>query len=181
MAALNSGFCYAGGGFEGNAEHNGIAVCEAAVYAAGVVCNRRLGAVVTAAAVVALFMAVAAVAALVFLAVLVFPVAALVLREQVYVLGALHTGGLKAVAELNAPYAGNCKHGVGEKAFGMGLSQRIASGNLLKGGPFRSHGDHRMVMALKVASLGAAEPVEIDDTACVSKSFPSFNEIFDKL
>lgn len=64
---------------------------------------------------------------------------------------------------------------------GMGLSQRIASGNLLKGGRFRSHGDHRMVMALKVASLGAAEPVEIDDTACVSKSFPTFNEIFDKL
>ena len=61
---------------------------------------------------------------------------------------------------------------------GMGLSQRIASGNLLKGGPFRSHGDHRMVMALKVASLGAADPVEIDDTACVSKSFPTFNEMF---
>ena len=64
---------------------------------------------------------------------------------------------------------------------GMGLSQRIASGNLLKGGKFRSHGDHRMVMALKVASLGASLPVEIDDVDCVSKSFPQFNEMFDKL
>lgn len=61
---------------------------------------------------------------------------------------------------------------------GMGLSQRIASGNLLKGGKFRSHGDHRMVMALRVASLGASSPVEIDDVDCVSKSFPQFNEMF---
>ena len=64
---------------------------------------------------------------------------------------------------------------------GMGLSQRLASGNLLKGGKFRSHGDHRMVMALKVASLGASSPVEIDDVDCVAKSFPQFNEMFDKL
>ena len=64
---------------------------------------------------------------------------------------------------------------------GMGLSQRLASGNLLKGGKFRSHGDHRMVMALKVASLGASSPVEIDDVDCVAKSFPQFNEMFERL
>ena len=64
---------------------------------------------------------------------------------------------------------------------GMGLPQRILTGNLLKGGSFTSHGDHRMVMALKVASLGADGPVEIDDTACVAKSFPGFLEMFEKL
>ena len=64
---------------------------------------------------------------------------------------------------------------------GMGLPQRILTGNLLKGGFFSSHGDHRMVMALKVASLGADGPVEIDDTACVAKSFPEFLDMFDKL
>ena len=64
---------------------------------------------------------------------------------------------------------------------GMGLPQRILTGNLLKGGSFTSHGDHRMVMALKVASLGADSPVEIDDTACVAKSFPVFLDMFDKL
>ena len=63
---------------------------------------------------------------------------------------------------------------------GMGLPQRILTGNLLKGGSFTSHGDHRMVMALKVASLGADGPVEIDDTACVAKSFPEFLDMFDK-
>ena len=64
---------------------------------------------------------------------------------------------------------------------GMALPQRLLTGKLLKGGQYTSHGDHRMVMALKVASLGADGPVDIDDTACVAKSFPGFNELFDKL
>ena len=50
---------------------------------------------------------------------------------------------------------------------------------LLKGGTYTSHHDHRMVMALKVASLGADSPITIDDEACVAKSFPQFNELFD--
>jgi 3-phosphoshikimate 1-carboxyvinyltransferase len=60
----------------------------------------------------------------------------------------------------------------------MGLTQRILEGKLLHGGAFRSHADHRMVMALKVAALGADSPVEIDDVTCVAKSFPTFNEMF---
>ena len=64
---------------------------------------------------------------------------------------------------------------------GMALPQRILTGKLLKGGSYTSHGDHRMVMALKVASLGADSPVDIDDTACVAKSFPGFNDLFDQL
>ena len=64
---------------------------------------------------------------------------------------------------------------------GMGLTQRLATGRLLKGGNYVSHADHRMVMALKVASLGAGSPVVIDDVDCVAKSFPGFNELFEKL
>ncbi len=64
---------------------------------------------------------------------------------------------------------------------GMGLTQRCLTGKLLKGGNYPSYGDHRMVMALRVAALGAAEPIVIDNTACVAKSFPTFNELFDKL
>ena len=64
---------------------------------------------------------------------------------------------------------------------GMSLPQRLLTGNLLKGGRYTSHADHRMVMALKVAALGADGPVDIDDTACVAKSFPGFNDLFDKL
>lgn len=61
---------------------------------------------------------------------------------------------------------------------GMSLTQRIMTGNLLKGGKYTSWKDHRMVMALSVASLGADGPIEIDDTECVSKSFPKFIEMF---
>ena len=49
---------------------------------------------------------------------------------------------------------------------------------LLKGGAYTSHHDHRMVMALKVAALGADGPITIDDESCVSKSFPQFHDIF---
>ena len=62
--------------------------------------------------------------------------------------------------------------------FGISLTQRMATGHLLKGGNYPSFSDHRMVMALKVAALGADAPVVIDDTACVTKSFPGFNEMF---
>ena len=51
---------------------------------------------------------------------------------------------------------------------------------LLKGGEYTSHHDHRMVMALKVASLGADGPIVVDDEDCVAKSFPLFNEQFEK-
>ena len=44
-----------------------------------------------------------------------------------------------------------------------------------------SHGDHRLAMALTVASLFADGPVDIDDTDCIAKSFPGFLDIFEKL
>lgn len=64
---------------------------------------------------------------------------------------------------------------------GEPLAQRIMNGNLLKGGKYSSHHDHRMVMALKVASLGADGPIEIDDEGCVVKSFPQFHDIFSQI
>lgn len=64
---------------------------------------------------------------------------------------------------------------------GMGLTRRLLTGNLLRGGEFTSSHDHRMVMALKVASLGASSPIVIDDVDCVAKSFPSFMDLFDLL
>lgn len=59
---------------------------------------------------------------------------------------------------------------------GQSLVQRILRGELLKGGAYTSHHDHRMVMALKVAELGADGPIEIDDEECVAKSYPAFRE-----
>ena len=52
---------------------------------------------------------------------------------------------------------------------------------MLKGGSYTSHHDHRMVMALKVAQLGADGPIVIDDEECVAKSFPQFHDTFGRL
>ena len=74
---------------------------------------------------------------------------------------------------------------------GHSLAQRLlgnssadpdeAAVDLLKGGNYTSHHDHRMVMALKVAALGADGPVVIDDEECVAKSFPQFHDTFAQL
>lgn len=57
---------------------------------------------------------------------------------------------------------------------GHSLTSRLTNGNLLQGGSFSSHSDHRMVFALSVAALGAQGKIKIDDTSCVAKSFPGF-------
>ena len=74
---------------------------------------------------------------------------------------------------------------------GHSLAQRLLGGasaesggnavGLLKGGSYTSHHDHRMVMALKVAALGADGPIVIDDEECVAKSFPQFHDTFAQL
>ena len=61
---------------------------------------------------------------------------------------------------------------------GESLTGRLLNGRLLKGGAYTSRHDHRMAMALRVASLGADSPIVIDDEACVAKSFPEFFEVF---
>ena len=58
---------------------------------------------------------------------------------------------------------------------------QVSLPGLLKGGEYTSHHDHRMVMALKVASLGADSPIVIDDETCVEKSFPDFHDMFCRL
>ena len=64
---------------------------------------------------------------------------------------------------------------------GAGKPETLGALGLLRGGAYTSHHDHRMVMALKVAALGADGPITIDDEACVAKSFPQFHETFGKL
>ncbi len=64
---------------------------------------------------------------------------------------------------------------------GESLASRRLNGRLLNGGEYTSSHDHRMAMALSVAALGASSPIEIDDEACVAKSFPDFYATFGKL
>ena len=68
-----------------------------------------------------------------------------------------------------------------KKEFGkMGINIEIngdvmyVTGGQPIGAHVESHEDHRIAMALAVASLGAKEPVYIRDSQCVAKSYPGF-------
>ena len=64
---------------------------------------------------------------------------------------------------------------------GESVESRLLNGHLLKGGEYTSSHDHRMAMALTVASWCADIPIIIDDTTCVAKSFPAFLDTYAKL
>lgn len=64
---------------------------------------------------------------------------------------------------------------------GESVESRLLNGHLLKGGEYTSSHDHRMAMALTVASWCADTPIIIDDTTCVAKSFPAFLGTYAKL
>jgi 3-phosphoshikimate 1-carboxyvinyltransferase len=51
----------------------------------------------------------------------------------------------------------------------------------LLGGSVDSHGDHRIAMSCAIASLVAAGPVTINDTACTETSFPHFWELLEQI
>lgn len=64
---------------------------------------------------------------------------------------------------------------------GHSLAKRILDGRLLRGGCYSTSGDHRMAMALSVASLGADSPLTVDDAECVAKSCPGFYGLFGRM
>ena len=55
------------------------------------------------------------------------------------------------------------------------------TGRPFRGGAFTSFGDHRIAMSIAVGATRAAEAVEIDDTACAAKSYPTFFADFENL
>ena len=64
---------------------------------------------------------------------------------------------------------------------GMCLARRIVEGRMLKGGMLATFSDHRVAMALKIASLGCDSKVTLDSTDCIDKSFPGFLKLFDSI
>jgi len=63
---------------------------------------------------------------------------------------------------------------------GHTLESRLLTGCLLKGGNYPTYGDHRIAMALAVASLGSDSQIVMDDVTCMDKSFPAFMQTFKK-
>jgi 3-phosphoshikimate 1-carboxyvinyltransferase len=50
----------------------------------------------------------------------------------------------------------------------------------LRGASVRSHGDHRIAMALAVAGLAAEGETEIEDAGCIAVSFPEFPQLLER-
>lgn len=63
---------------------------------------------------------------------------------------------------------------------GRTLESRLLTGRLLKGGNYPTYGDHRIAMALAVASFGSDSQIVMDDVTCMDKSFPAFMQTFKK-
>ena len=64
--------------------------------------------------------------------------------------------------------------GIRVEEFPDGFS--IPPGQGIQGGKVQTFGDHRIAMAFAVAGLIAQKPVELDQSSCVSVSFPDFFE-----
>ncbi|HET7488330.1 MAG TPA: 3-phosphoshikimate 1-carboxyvinyltransferase [Acidimicrobiales bacterium] len=64
------------------------------------------------------------------------------------------------------------------QADGLVVTGRAAP---LRGGTVRSHGDHRIAMALAVAGLAGSEPVRIEGWEAVATSYPSFERDLEAL
>jgi 3-phosphoshikimate 1-carboxyvinyltransferase len=56
----------------------------------------------------------------------------------------------------------------------------IEGGPRLRGARVRSHGDHRIAMALSVAALAAEGTTDVEDADCVAVSFPDFYALVDR-
>jgi len=56
----------------------------------------------------------------------------------------------------------------------QGLGRKGANG-ALTGATCASHGDHRVAMSVAIGALTAAQPTQIQDTACIETSFPNFD------
>ena len=72
----------------------------------------------------------------------------------------------------------------GLRAMGASVTERpdgfaIEGGRPLRGAAVRSHGDHRIAMALAVAGLAAAGETVIDDGDCAAVSFPGFFDVLE--
>ena len=56
----------------------------------------------------------------------------------------------------------------------------LDGGPRLRGASVRSHGDHRIAMALAVAALAAEGPTEVEGAECVAVSFPRFFSVLEE-
>lgn len=71
--------------------------------------------------------------------------------------------------------------GINHELLDDGIIIEGNDGKLWNGGEINSNGDHRIAMSFAVASLGASEPIIINDCQNVATSYPNFVEDAKKL
>lgn len=64
---------------------------------------------------------------------------------------------------------------------GISPARRYVEGKMLAKGNYQSFFDHRIAMAVMIASLGSTEKMTLDNTECINKSFPQFSQILKTL
>ena len=64
---------------------------------------------------------------------------------------------------------------------GISYARRVVEGKNIAKGTYKSFNDHRIAMAVYLASLGTSEKITVDRTECINKSFPQFLNIFNSL
>jgi 3-phosphoshikimate 1-carboxyvinyltransferase len=101
-------------------------------------------------------------------------IAAACARGQTRVTGAEELR-VKESDRIAAMAAGFEAMGVAHEATSDGMRiEGRPDGAVFRGGEIDSRGDHRIAMAFSVASLRAAQPIAVRDTANVATSFPGF-------
>ena len=64
---------------------------------------------------------------------------------------------------------------------GISYARRLVEGNNIAKGTYNSFNDHRIAMAVYLASLGTPEKMGVDRVECINKSFPQFLPLFESL
>ena len=64
---------------------------------------------------------------------------------------------------------------------GISYARRIVEGKNIAKGTYKSFNDHRIAMAIYLASLGTPEKMDVDNVECINKSFPKFLPTFNSL
>jgi 3-phosphoshikimate 1-carboxyvinyltransferase len=88
---------------------------------------------------------------------------------------------VRDAAELRVKETDRIATVVGElQALGAQIEPRpdgfvVTGPTLLRGSPVRSHGDHRLAMALAVAGLIASNTTTVEEAGCMADSFPGFD------
>lgn len=74
-----------------------------------------------------------------------------------------------------------CINRTGGKAKAFDDRLEITGTDSLQGGEVDSFGDHRIAMAMAIASTRSTRPILLHGAECVAKSYPDFWEVFDLL